>query len=1003
MPAEMTDDAGRRILSRADVERVVRNQYGFTVAEQKRLGGEVDQNVWVRTDNGRQFLLKASAGGVGDDLRWQQTVLEHLERGAPDIPVPRLIPSESRAAVVVVDIAGHPFVVRLLTWLPGEMLAELEELPEYLLFDLGQVAARLTLSLASLPADALTHTHHWDIRNSRKAVNDALSFVRDDADRRCVVDLMDHFDRVRPKLESLPSGVTHHDLNDFNVLALEDEHGRLTISGVLDVNDALFTVRVAEPAIAVAYAMLRRDEPLRAASAVIAGFHSVAPLTEDEIAVVFPLASARLCVNATTWTRRTSESHHPYGHERMRHTWPTLRRIAQIPPARAEQSLRAACGFDRRTSSTSDEKMISQGTHGSVFPGGTGLEEIDLSSSGDFFDDRSWTDPHQVAAGVQELLGERTTVRGFTRHLSTTMLYAEQRQPEARDAVTVQIGVGLLAREGEPVQTPIEGQVLRADGEGPLVLRHGGAGQAQGEVFWTCWWGVEPTVEVGSSVAVDAVLGAVTSPSDDRGLGPIVQVQLLLAETLVPDPPPVRVRPAEVKKWESLTADPARILGLPRSRTVGEPLGGEAVMTLRDRRLARSQRAYYRQPPNLVRGRGVWLYDEYGRAYLDAINNVTHVGHAEPRVTAAVSRQLKKLNTNSRFLYEGIARYAERLVATLPEPLEVVFLVCTGSEANDLALRMARQVTGRSDVVVIDGAYHGNTAAVMGVSPNRYKGPGGRGAPPTTHEVVRPDVYRGSYGRNDPEAGPKYAADVADVVNRLDAAGRPPGAFIAESLMGTAGNIVFPGGYLQGAFQAVREVGALCISDEVQVGFGRLGSHFWGFEAQGVVPDIVTMGKPIGNGHPMAAVVTTREIADAFDDGVKYFNTFGGNPVSCAVGMTVLDIVQEDGLQAHARDVGGYFLEALQQVRTKHELIGDVRGHGMYLGIELVRDRDTKEPAAAEAMNVSELMKDHGVIVYPTGAYDNVLKLKPPMIFDRTHVDLFVSTLDDVLSKAPRG
>jgi 4-aminobutyrate aminotransferase-like enzyme len=362
---------------------------------------------------------------------------------------------------------------------------------------------------------------------------------------------------------------------------------------------------------------------------------------------------------------------------------------------------------------------------------------------------------------------------------------------------------------------------------------------------------------------------------------------------------------------------------------------------------------------------------------------------------------MKKLNTNSRFVYEGIATYAERLVSTLPAPLEVVFLVCTGSEANDLALRMARQVTGRTDVMVIDGAYHGNTAAVMGISPNRYKGPGGRGAPSTTHEVVRPDVYRGPFGRNDPDAGRLYAAEVAAMAQRLLDEGNPPAAFIAESLMGTAGNIVFPDGYLHGAFEATRAVGGLCISDEVQVGVGRLGSHFWGFQAQGVLPDIVTMGKPLGNGHPIAAVVTTREIADAFDDGVKYFNTFGGNPVSCAIGTTVLDIVQGDGLQDRAAEVGGYFLRSLEELRSRQELIGDVRGKGLYLGIELVRDRETKEPAAAEALAVSERMKDAGVVVYPTGAHDNVLKIKPPMIFGHQHVDLFVRTLDQVLTKGP--
>jgi Ser/Thr protein kinase RdoA (MazF antagonist) len=349
MLAAKTEDGDRLNLTPADVERVARDEYGLTLTDQKRLGGEVDHNVWIRTDDGAQFLFKASGGTISDDLRWQQAVLEHLERDAPDIPAPRLVPSRSGSAVVAVDNGRHRFVVRLLTWLPGKMFAELQDVPESLLFDLGRVAARLTQALESMPADSLNHSHHWDIRRSREAVDDALPFVRDPVDRRCVLDLMNGFDRVRSTLEWLPTGVVHQDLNDFNVLALEDERGRLRISGVLDVSDSLFTVRVAELAIAAAYAMLRRDDPLRAASTVVAGFHSVAPLTEDELAVVYPLAAARLCVNATTWTRRTSESHHPYGHERMRHTWPTLRKLAEIPPAMAEQTFRATCGLDSPT------------------------------------------------------------------------------------------------------------------------------------------------------------------------------------------------------------------------------------------------------------------------------------------------------------------------------------------------------------------------------------------------------------------------------------------------------------------------------------------------------------------------------------------------------------------------------------------------------------------------------------------------------------------------------
>ncbi len=344
----------RLSLSAFDIERVVQDGYGLSVLEQRRLGGEVDQNVWIRTRGGLEFLFKASVGQVDDSLRWQEKVLLHLERAAPHLPVPRLVAARSGATMLAVEVADTPVVIRLLTWMPGKILADLPELPDYLLFELGVVAARLTQALADIEAGHFNDSHHWDIRKSREAVDAALSFVSDDDDRRCVNELMRRFDGVAPHLSPLPTGVVHHDLNDFNVLAAPDVNERWVITGVIDVNDSMFTIRVAELAIAVAYAMLRQADPLSAAVLVVEGFNSVVPLDEQEIKVVFPLAGARLCVNATTWKRRTSESHHPYGQERMRHTWPTLHKVAQISTTEAEAKLRAACGLPADESETSE-------------------------------------------------------------------------------------------------------------------------------------------------------------------------------------------------------------------------------------------------------------------------------------------------------------------------------------------------------------------------------------------------------------------------------------------------------------------------------------------------------------------------------------------------------------------------------------------------------------------------------------------------------------------------
>lgn len=405
----------------------------------------------------------------------------------------------------------------------------------------------------------------------------------------------------------------------------------------------------------------------------------------------------------------------------------------------------------------------------------------------------------------------------------------------------------------------------------------------------------------------------------------------------------------------------------------------------------------YAEPLLIVRGEGAYLFDEEGNAYLDCVNNVCHVGHSHPSVVEAATRQMAQLNTNTRYLHPNLVSYAERLLTHFPAPLEVCYLVNSGSEANDLALRLARTTTGRHPMIVIDHAYHGHTQALIDISPYKFNGRGGKGAPTGTHVLPIPDTYRGAFGADNPEAGPKYAAAIDEFIALEAARGNGIAGFIAESIVGCGGQVPLPTGYLQRCFSAVRDAGGVCIVDEVQVGVGRVGSHFWGFELYDVVPDIVTMGKPLGNGHPLAAVVTTRAIADAFNNGMEYFNTFGGNPVSCAVGMAVLDVMEVQGLQAHALEVGRYFQELLNRLKAHYPLIGDVRGHGLFLGVELVRDPWTKEPAGSEAARIIEEMKNRRILLSTDGPHHNVIKIKPPMVFTRQNAEQVVEQLDSIL------
>ncbi|MGH7677792.1 MAG: aminotransferase class III-fold pyridoxal phosphate-dependent enzyme [Gemmatimonadaceae bacterium] len=432
----------------------------------------------------------------------------------------------------------------------------------------------------------------------------------------------------------------------------------------------------------------------------------------------------------------------------------------------------------------------------------------------------------------------------------------------------------------------------------------------------------------------------------------------------------------------------------------GAPVNPPSVTSLKDRRkrsLGRNLSLSYDTPLHIVRGWRQYLYAADGREYLDAYNNVPHVGHSHPRVVAAAAKQMALLNSNTRYLHDTILTYAERLTEKLPAPLSVCYFVNSGSEANELALRLARARSGGTDVIVSDGAYHGNTQELIEVSPYKYDGPGGAGRSRHVHAVPVADVYRGPYTADDPNAGQRYAAHVAEAIAAMKEQGRRLSAFLIESLLSAGGQIVLPPGYLRDVFSAVRSAGGVCIVDEVQVGFGRVGSHFWGFELQGVVPDIVVMGKPMGNGHPVGAVVTTPEIAASFDNGMEYFNTFGGNPVSMAAALEVLAIIEEDKLQANALRAGRRMIEGLRSLMTRDELIGDVRGVGLFVGIELVRDRKTREPAAHEAKVVVNRLKDEGILTGTEGPHRNVVKIKPPIVFDEANSDRLVDTLDRVL------
>ncbi len=404
------------------------------------------------------------------------------------------------------------------------------------------------------------------------------------------------------------------------------------------------------------------------------------------------------------------------------------------------------------------------------------------------------------------------------------------------------------------------------------------------------------------------------------------------------------------------------------------------LIARRERAMGPAYRLFYQRPLEFVRGEGVFLYDRDGEAYLDAYNNVASVGHSHPRVVAAIAAQAATLNTHTRYLHEGAIDYAERLLGKLGPPLDHVMFTCTGSEANDLALRIARAHTGGRGIVVTKNAYHGVTQAVAELSPSlgRYVAIG---------EHVR--VVATPCGG--PDAGAKLAAAVRAACADWKACNIQPAALLVDTIFSSDGVLVDPPGFLAEAVETAREAGALFIADEVQAGFARLGSHFWGFDRHGLAPDLVTMGKPMANGHPVAAVAARAEVLQAFGESCRYFNTFGGNPVSCAAGMAVLDVIRDEGLEANVVSAGAMLGAALNDLRQRHDVMSDVRGAGLFYGVDIAG-------GGAPALRIVNGLRERRVLISATGVNGDVLKIRPPLGFSPANVDQFATTLEAVLA-----
>ena len=999
--------------SRQHWAKVVAATWGLEVALEA-LPGEYDLNFRAVPGDGTRFVLKVMRPDCDQgfvDLLCAAHA--HLRLRDASVPVPAVIPTREGAPnAACADHDGRMRLVWLLSGLEGTDYADVRPHTLPLIRELGGHLARMDRALADFAHPDLDRELKWDLRTADWTAGH-LHAIGDPARRALVERILHAFTALKPALLGEPVGVIHNDVNDHNILVAHSERGGARISGLIDFGDITHGPIVAELAIAAAYVALDHPHPDRAVAALVAGFHAVTPLTGAQVDLVWPLALTRLAVsvvNSALMAKARPDD--PYVVVSEAPAWRFLERAPAFPVALVSARLRAACGLaaDDAAGRTLTWLDRARGSFSPVL--GVALDDAPVGTLS-VVATAIPRDPFAITDDEAGAIGS-----GFPAGSPWLGPYGEPRLVctdaaffsgpyKGSDRRTVHLGVDLWTAAGTAVHAPLDGVVevveyrdRHLDYGGMVILGHE---SPAGDRFSTLYGHLSresvARLSRGQRVAGGEAFATLGDPAENGGWVPHLHFQLaLLAEGLGEDWPGVG-DPDEPEFWRTVCPNPAALLNLPDDRVAYRPLDGGAIATGRREHFASNLKLSYAEPCLFVRGWRTHLFDEWGRAHLDAYNNVPHVGHSHPRLQAIAADQLSRLNTNTRYLHPALVEFAETLLAKLPAHLTHVFLVNSGSEANELALRLARAHTGGKDMVVVDHGYHGNTTGAIDISPYKFNKPRGGGAPDWVQVVPVADTYRGAHRGAD--AAERYAATVDLALDGIRARGGVLAGFIAETFPSVAGQIIPPAGYLQAVYSRIRAGGGVCIADEVQTGLGRLGEFYWGFEQQQADPDIVVLGKPLGNGHPMGAVVTTAGIARSFDNGIEFFSTFGGSTLSCRTGTEVLRIVDDEGLQENARRMGDALLAGLRALRARHDLIGDVRGIGLFVGVDLVTDRATREPATRAADYVKNRLREERILVGTEGPADNVLKIRPPLTVDAGDIGHLVETLDAILAETP--
>lgn len=978
-------------ISNQEAEEILFKLFNLT-GQATVLPGEVDFNFRIIIPNSQGYILKISRHNESETyIDFQQKILQFVEAHGQHLIVPKVIvDGDGNAISEITDAHGHKRHVRLLTWISGRVWSGVNPQLDDLRFSLGEQCGLLTQALHGFDHPEAHREFEWDIAQALWTKPHVGLFNKDE--KEIISYFQSQFETSQESYAQLRKAVVHNDGNDNNVIVTADLI-QPKVQAVIDYGDAIHTQIINDLAVACAYAIMDHNDPLDAALPIVKGYHSKFELQEEELLHLYDAIAMRLVISVTkSALNKIKEPDNVYLLISEKPAWEVLKKWRQISSDFAHYSFRNACGFEAHPNQKSfkDWAEKQQFKLEDLFPTiqKEELAHLDLSVSSKWIGHQKEFDDLDLFEfkinQLQKQIPNKIIAGGYLepRALYTSNAY-DKIGNFGKESRTIHLGIDFWLPSGTPVHNVLDGEVVLAINDagnkeygGLVILKHA----IDGLEFYTLYGHLSVASatkhKVGDFIKKGELVGELGNSNENGNWAPHLHFQVMLSLLNYENDFPGVAYYSQIEVWQSVCPDP-NLLFKSQALQKNIETSNTELINYRKQHLGKSLSLQYKVPIKMVRGAGQYLMDQFGRTYLDTVNNVAHVGHEHYEVVKAGQEQMALINTNSRYLHDNINALAKELLETLPAELSVLHFVNSGSEANELAIRMVKAATGERDIIASEVGYHGNSNMCIDISSYKFDGKGGSGAPEHTHIFPLPDAYRGKYRGED--AGEKYAEEVQKQIDIVHEKGRGVGALIIEPIISCGGQIELPQGFLAKAYALIRAAGGLCISDEVQTGCGRMGETFWGFQLHDVVPDIVTIGKPLGNGHPLAAVACTKEVAEKFANGMEYFNTFGGNPVSCAIGAEVIRTVKREKLQENALKIGAFLKAELHKLAEEFPIIGDVRGQGLFLGIELVDA--AMNPLADQTDYLANRMKDHGILMSTDGPDHNVLKIKPPIVF----------------------